>query len=144
MLDTEKEGSQTAKFPTRSTTQSGDTTRSTTWVGDTTRLMTQIERAGAWKLEMEDILGDIEKKCEANDCRSRMGGQRRRRLMVNFPRALRVEQSVAMDLKTRQGVVVKNKELAIISHSQLDRCKASQDREHPHRQWWRTLWGCIR
>ena len=76
MLETEKEGSQTAKAPTRSTTQSGDTTRSTTWVGDTTRLMTQIERADAWKPEMEEILGDIEKKYEANDCRSRMGGQR--------------------------------------------------------------------
>ena len=35
--------------------------------------------------------------------------------MVNFPKALRAEQSVAMDLKIRQGVVVKNKELATIS-----------------------------
>ena len=80
---------------------------------------------------MEDILTEIEQKCMVNDCRSRAGGQRGRRPVASFPRAFRVGQSVAMDLKIRQGkkpilymvdqfsiftlrVVIKNKELAAI------------------------------
>ena len=57
------------------------------------RIKFNLERGGVWKPEMEDILTDIEKKCKVNDCRSRAGGQRGRRPVVSFPRALRVGQS---------------------------------------------------
>ena len=49
------------------------------------------------------MFDDIEKKCKVNDCRSRAGGQRGRKPAVCCPRALRVGQSVAMDLKVRHG-----------------------------------------
>ena len=98
------------------------------------RIKSNLERGGVWKPEMEDILTDIEKKCKVNDCRSRAGGQRGRRPVVSFPRALRVGQSVAMDLKIRHGkkpilymvdqfsrftlgVVIKNKELTTVSEA---------------------------
>ena len=83
---------------------------------------------------MEGILAYNEKKCRVNDCRSRAGGQRGRRPVGSFPRALTVGQSVTMSLKIRQGkkpilymvdqfsrftigVVVKNKELTTISEA---------------------------
>ena len=98
------------------------------------RIKSNLERGGVWKPEMEDILTDIEKKCKVNDCRSRAGGQRGRRPVVSFPRALRVGQSVAMDLKIRHGkkpilymvdqfsrftlgVVIKNKEMTTVSEA---------------------------
>ena len=93
----------------------------------TKRIKSNLERGGIWKPEMEDI----KQKCKVNDCRLRAGGQRGRRPVASFPRAFRVGQSVAMDLKIRQGkkpilymvdqfsiftlgVVIKNKELAAI------------------------------
>merc|ERR1711867_207586 len=100
------------------------------------RIKTNLERGNVWKPEMESILIDIERKCKVNDCRSRAGGQRGRKPVVSFPKALRVGQSVAMDLKIRHGkkpilymvdqfsrftlgVVIKNKEVATISEAVL-------------------------
>ena len=98
------------------------------------RIKANLERGGVWKPEMEEILSKIEKNCKVNDCRSRAGGQRGRRPVASFPRAFRVGQSVAMDLKLRHGkrpilyivdqfsrftlgVVIRNKELATVSEA---------------------------
>ena len=98
------------------------------------RIRSNLERGGVWKPEMEEILNGIERKCKVNDCRSRAGGQRGKRPVVSFPKAFRVGQSVAMDLKIRHnkkpilymvdqfsrftlGVVLKNKELATVTEA---------------------------
>ena len=98
------------------------------------RMKTNLERGGVWKPEMEEILFEIEKNCKVNDCRSRAGGQRGRKPAVSFPRATRVGQSVAMDLKVRHnkgpilymvdqfsrftlGVILRNKELTTVSEA---------------------------
>lgn len=118
----------------------------TTWKKELTKLHSQLchvpvkrvkanlERGGVWQPEMEDILNDIEKKCKVNDCRSRAGGQRGRRPVVSFPKAFRVGQSVAMDLKIRHnkkpilymvdqfsrftlGVVLRDKQLTTVTEA---------------------------
>ena len=118
----------------------------TTWKKELTKLHSQLchvpvkrikanlERGGVWQPEMGDILNDIEKKCKVNDCRSRAGGQRGRRPVVSFPKAFRVGQSVAMDLKIRHnkrpilymvdqfsrftlGVVLRDKQLTTVTEA---------------------------